>query len=77
MGATLAFSGLKEKLEKYMFTRDFLILERGIERDQSMSYPDFIWAYRWDLVDIATPDLESSRSLQNALSDENYNTKRS
>ena len=42
MGATLAFSGLKEKLEKYMFTRDFLILERGIERDQSMSYPDFI-----------------------------------
>ena len=42
MGATLAFSGLKEKLEKCMFTRDFLILERGIERDQSMSYPDFI-----------------------------------
>ena len=46
----------------------------------SVSYLEYIWAYHSDLHDIVIMErknltLESSRLLQNVLSDENYNTK--
>ena len=39
-------------------------------------YPEFIWVHRWDLLDVVTMDSESSRLLQNALSDEYDNTEK-